>query len=252
MRKRAADICFAVCAVLLLFTGYQLYSWYMEGRQAGKEFRKLAKTVEKAQACMENGQSAVDGKRMLPGYDTLYRQNEDLAGWLSVDGTDISYPVMHTPECPDYYLDHGFSKQDSRYGVPYAAGQCSVSGESDNIIIYGHNIRGGRMFGRLLDYEEESFYKTHRTIRFDTLTEQNIYEVAAVFKTTVYDGGGFAYYRFVSASGKEDFDAYMDECRTLALYDTGVAAEYGDRLLTLSTCEYSRENGRFVVVARKI
>lgn len=251
MRKKAADIFLVISAVLLLFTGYQLYSWYLEDRQSTKNFRELAENVERAQAC-ENDTSDTDGKRMLPGYSTLYLQNEDLAGWLSVEGTDISYPVMHTPECPDYYLDHDFAKQDSRYGVPYAAGQCSVSDASDNIIIYGHNIRGGRMFGELLDYAEESFYETHRIIRFDTLTEQNLYEVAVVFKTTVYDDEGFAYYGFVNASGKEDFDAYIDECRSLALYDTGVMAEYGDKLLTLSTCEYSRKNGRFVVVARVI
>ena len=72
----------------------------------------------------------------------------------------------------------------------------------------------------------------------------------AVFKTVAYSSEGFRYYDFVHAEREEEFNAYVETCRGLALYDTGVTAEYGDKLITLSTCEYSAANGRLVVVAK--
>ena len=108
------------------------------------------------------------------------------------------------------------------------------------------------MFGALEDYKSKSFYEKHKNIQFDTLTEQAEYEIVAVFKTVAYSSEGFRYYDFVDAENEEDFNSYVGMCKELALYDTGVTAEYGDRLITLSTCEYSAQNGRLVVVAKKV
>ena len=113
-------------------------------------------------------------------------------------------------------------------------------------------MKNGTMFTGLMDYESQKFYEGHKIIHFDTLTKTADYEVIAVFKTTVYDDTGFKYYLFANAETEEDFQAYVDECKALSLYDTGVDAEYGDKLITLSTCEYSRTNGRLVVVAKKV
>ena len=104
----------------------------------------------------------------------------------------------------------------------------------------------------LEDYKSQSFYEEHKTIQFDTLTEQTEYEIVAVFKTVAYSSEGFRYYDFVDAENEEDFNSYTGKCKELALYDTGVTAGYGDRLITLSTCEYSAQNGRLVVVAKKV
>ena len=148
----------------------------------------------------------------------------------------------------DYYLKKNFEKEYSSYGVPYIAEHCSPSEPSDNIIIYGHHMNDGSMFADLMKYESKKFYEGHKTIRFDTITEQGEYEVIGAFKTTVYDDEGL----FANAEDEKEFDAYVKECKSLALYDTGVTAEYGDELITLSTCEYSEKNGRMVVVAKKI
>ena len=123
---------------------------------------------------------------------------------------------------------------------------------SDNVIIYGHHMNNGSMFAGLMNYEDRDFYEQHKTVRFDTLTETAEYEVIAVFKTTVYDDTGFKFYLFSHAETEKEFTDYVEQCRELALYDTGVTATYGDKLLTLSTCEYSNTNGRLVVVAKKI
>lgn len=100
------------------------------------------------------------------------------------------------------------------------------------------------------DLFSEDFYQDHKTIHFDTLDSFGEYEVIAAFKTVAYSEQGFKYYHFVRAEQEEDFDEFIAKCKELALYDTGVTAEYGDQLITLSTCEYSRTNGRMVVVAK--
>ena len=131
---------------------------------------------------------------------------------------------------------------------------CDMELPSDNIIIYGHHMNDGSMFAGLMKFKDKSFWEKHKTISFDTLTDRQTYEVIAVFKTVVYTDSpeSFKYYQFVNAETAEDFTAYVEKCKELSLYDTDVTAEYGDKLLTLSTCEYSRTNGRLVVVAKLI
>ena len=136
----------------------------------------------------------------------------------------------------------------------YVQEDCDVLKPSDNLVIYGHHMNNGSMFADFEKFKDEDFWRGHKTIAFHTLTEKNEYEILAVFKTVVYTDSpeAFKYYRFTDAQSPEEFDAYIDKCKELSLYDTGVSAEYGDKLITLSTCEYSRTNGRIVVVAKKV
>lgn len=184
-------------------------------------------------------------------YAAVYEQNSDFVGWISIDGTNINYPVMQTIDNPNYYLKHSFEKKYSNYGVPYVQENCAL-GISDNTVIYGHHMNDGSMFSDLCKYESEDFYREHKTIHFDTLSGFGEYEIVAVFKTVAYSEQGFKYYHFTRADSAEDFNAYIAKCKELSFYDTGVTAKYGDKLITLSTCEYSRTNGRMVVVAKKI
>ena len=161
------------------------------------------------------------GNIFLPQYQALYAQNSDLAGWIQIDGTSINYPVMQSKHDPDFYLKHNFEKADSTHGCPYVQANCDLQTPSDNILVYGHNMKDGTMFSDLLQYKRESFWEQHRIIRFDTLTPQ-------------------------------EFAAYVDACKNAALYETGVTAAYGDKLITLSTCDDSGKNSRVVVVAKRI
>ena len=133
----------------------------------------------------------------------------------------------------------------------YVQENCDLAA-SDNIIIYGHHIKGGKMFGSLDKFTSKSFYEKHKIIQFKTLTDESQYQIIAVLKTVAYSASGFRYYDFVNAEDEADFNAYVSRCKELALFDTGVTAKYGDRLLTLSTCKRFAENGRLVVVAKKI
>lgn len=248
----------ALCAALFLFSGVMLAWQYKDGKQSADTFDAVAGLVQPGPtprpgaAPGQTGDDTVDidpAHAAFEKYKAVQEQNSDFAGWVSIDGTNINYPVMQTIDDPNFYLKHGFEKQYSNYGVPYVQENCAL-GISDNVVIYGHNMNNGSMFADLCKYEREDFYREHPTVRFDTLSSLGEYEIVAAFKTVAYSEQGFKYYHFVDAAGEDDFNAFVSQCKALALYDTGVSAEYGDKLLTLSTCEYSRANGRMVVVAK--
>lgn len=184
-------------------------------------------------------------------YAAVAEQNPDFVGWLHIPDTSIDYPVLQSPDRPNYYLRRDFFGEFNSYGSLYMKEDCRW-GESDNCIIYGHNMRNGTMFCDLVKYLDQDFYENHKTFSFDTLEEFGEYEIVAVFQTVAYEESGFRFYDFVDAEDAEDFDDYLARCRSLGLYTIDVEAAYGDQLLTLSTCEYSQRNGRVVVVARQI
>lgn len=196
----------------------------------------------------------IDGKMVLDKYENLYKLNNDFMGWLSIDGMVIDYPVMQSMYDEEYYLRRNFDKEYSYPGTLFIDTSCDVEKPSDNIIIYGHHMNTGKMFHDLEKYEDESFYEKHKYITFDTIYGRGEYEVIAAFRTKIYDVDytGFKYYTFFNANDKADFDYFVSNCKSLTPYNIETTAGYGDKLITLSTCAYHTENGRFVVVAKKI
>ena len=193
-------------------------------------------------------------KQILPRYQTVYGMNQDMYGWIAIDGIPFSYPVMFTPEDEEYYLRRGFDGAYARSGVPFIDADCNDG--CGNYVIYGHNMTNGTMFAQLLAYEDESFWEEHPVIRFDTLYEMGEYEVIAAFYSRVYykyETNKFRFYEYTDLTDPDDFSKYVGEVFDLALYDTNVDVRYGDELITLITCSYEHriENERFVVVARK-
>ncbi len=190
---------------------------------------------------------------VLDEYKTLYEKNKKLIGWLKIDDTIIDYPVMQTSD-NEYYLDHNFNQEYDKNGSLFLDCDCSVYPRSTNLIIYGHHMKSGQMFGQLQKYAKESYGKKHSVIQFDSIYEKAEYQVMYVFRSQVYneDDMVFKYYQFINANSEEEFNSYMKEMQAMSLYDTGVTASYGDSLLTLSTCDHSQTDGRFVVVAKRI
>lgn len=185
------------------------------------------------------------------GLLALHQKNPDCVAWISIEGTAIDYPVMYHPAQKNYYLHRNFNGKRTFAGALFIAENCDPD-DSDNVIIYGHNMTSGSMFAALNKYKKQSFFEDHSRIVYETLHGLETYEVMFAFTTRVYTGHDFQYYAFSKANSAEEYDAYISACRERALYDTGVTARYGDKLLTLSTCEYSHKNGRMVVVAKKI
>lgn len=259
MKKKICIILVAVFVALLGTSTYFICDYYRQANEQSELYDSLAEAVDQAQKSDETNEPVEEipyseEKTILPEYAELFLQNMDMVGWIKVEDTNINYPVMHTPDNPDFYLKHGFDKGYTDYGCPYVQENCDVQEPSDNVIIYGHHMKNGSMFCDLEKFKSEDFYKEHKTIYFNTLTDKCEYEIIAVFKTFVYSDSpeAFKYYRFVNAETSEQFDEYIAKCKELSLYDTVVSAEYGDKLITLSTCEYSRTNGRLVVVAKRV
>lgn len=192
-------------------------------------------------------------KEVLDEYKNLLFKNKRLIGWVKIDDTNIDYPVVQTSD-NEYYLTHNMEQEYDKNGTIFLDKDCDVLKPSTNYIIYGHHMNSGKMFGKLDLYEKEDYYKEHPYIRFDTIYEKGTYEVMYVFRSRVYneDEIVFKYYQFIDANSEQEFDSYMEEMSSMSLYDTGVTAEYGDQLLTLSTCDNQERNGRFVVVAKRI
>ena len=189
-----------------------------------------------------------------PTSRNLYLENSDMVGWIQIEGTRIDYPVMQTPADPNYYLKHDFEKHYTDYGCPFMQADCDALAPSDNLIIYGHNMKDGSMFADLAKYGSKDFWQAHKTVWFDTALGGSAYEIFSVIHTTVQADAAdaFPFYRFVNAASPEDFADYVSVCQARALYDTGIFAEYGDKLLTLSTCDNITDNGRLLVIAKRI
>ena len=190
---------------------------------------------------------------ILTEYAGLYEYNPDMVGWIKIEGTRIDNPVVQSPDRPNYYLDRAFDGSSNRNGAIYVREECDVDLPSDNVTIYGHNMATGKMFADLHKYDDEAFWEENRLIIFDTLKERHVYEIFAVFKTLANVGEGFSYHQFVDAANEEEFDTFVATCKKLAEYDTGITPVYGDKLICLSTCEYSLgDNSRLVVAAVRI
>lgn len=187
-------------------------------------------------------------------YRDSFLANEDMAAWLLIPDTNIDYPVMWTPDDEEYYLYRGFDGSDNKNGCLILDTDSCLQPLTTNLIIHGHNMKSGAMFGNLTDYESEEYYQEHKSIILYTEECQRNYEIIAVFRSQVYKKTDevFKFYKFFQADTQEEFDDFYDNIKALSIYDTGVTAQFGDNFITLSTCVYHVEQGRFVVVAKEV
>ncbi len=192
-------------------------------------------------------------ERMLQ-LEELQKTNNEIIAWIEIEGTNVNYPVLQAKD-NDFYLTHNYKKENSVAGSLFLDKEFDLINGSSNYLIYGHRNKEGLMFEDLMKYASEDFYKNHTKIKFTTLQKDAIYEILSVFYSRVYyknEKNVFRYYYFVNAKNEEEYDSYIKNAKSVSLYDTGVNATYGEQLLTLSTCEYSQEDGRFVIVAKEL
>ena len=195
-----------------------------------------------------------EGPAVLPEYQQLYQQNSDFSGWLSIPGTGIDYPVMQAvPESSDFYLTHNYNGEEDINGSIFLDSRNDYEQQDDNLIVYGHNMKSGLMFGELKNYLDPAFYQEHKMIQFNTIYEKAQYEIIAVCLAKVPAEGeeGFRYYDFINAGSEENFSSFLKNMKKMNIMDGELNASYGDKLLTLSTCNNYTEDGRLVLLAKK-
>lgn len=253
-----------VLAVLILFSviaaawfGYSYWLTMKEYERGNSDLEQIYNVMDsvpetmagtEAEAEESGGEAGSTGR--LESYLKLEKTNSDTIGWVRVEGTVIDYPVMHTPDDPDFYLNHGFDRQKSVYGMIYMDASCSIEETCHNYLLYGHHMKNGSMFASLEEYTSQEYFEEHPVVGFDTLDEICDYEIAAVFKlpasmlTTE-----FSY--MLAAGTEEDYDALIEYAKKNSFYDTGITPQWPEQLLTLTTCEYSQKDGRLLVIARR-
>ena len=231
--KTLKIIILIILALALVISGFKLITTLGRLSDEKEQTRELAKAAEQG--------------------ENLFEKNSDMICWLDIEGTDINYPVMYTTDNPEYYLHRDFDGEYSYSGLPFLDSRCDMD-KSSNLIIYGHNMKNSTMFSQLLKYEDYDFWKEHRYINVKTADGERKYEIIAAFRSEVQPegGSGFRYYGFTDTDKASEYDEYLRNIKNLALYDTGVLAEYGTQLMTLSTCSYHTDDGRFAVTAKRI
>lgn len=264
----------AVGALMLVFLGvfgvsiYRLATYYINANQTESVMSELRNTMpESTPRPSPVATTGPDGVIVTPeptervweiseNFKPLHERNEEIVGWITIDGTNIDYPVMQSAASePEKYLKIGFEGSPDSNGVPFLDYRCSITPRSGNLLIYGHNMNSKIMFHHLTDYESQEFWQEHRYIIFDTLYDEGTYEVASAFLYVATNAAGtdrFHFHEYVDFPDEDTFDEYLSEVDKIKLYSTDVEINWGDELLILATCEYSNQNGRFVVLAKKV
>lgn len=270
MKKKIYIAAVVLFALLFAVSAFFLIRYYVQIGKAQKAYDELARIKEQAlKEAIENAPVDENGVKqeptlvtvtdkdgepllVLPEYAPIYERNKDMVGWIRIDGTNIDFPVVQRKGVTDYYLYKNFDGEYSNQGAIYVREQCDVFKPSDNLTIYGHRTSAKTMFGALQNYKKQDFWQEHQYIQFDTISEHHTYQIISVFTIQSSEDSDFPYHLFVDAENDAEFVEFIDNARRYSLYDTGVTAEPGDKLITLSTCEGYGNLGRLVVVAKRV
>ena len=243
----------AIIFIVLFIIGICYIIFNFINSNKNKEIYNNINKTNEIYSDVYNDMSNKDVTENMQKVINLKQENKDIIGWIQIENTIIDYPLLQTTD-NSYYLTHNYKKEKSKYGSIYAKSECNIQDSNSNVIIYGHNMKDEQMFNTLLKYEDKNFYKEHKEIKVATENEESIYSIVSVFKSRVFyqdEKNVFRYYNYTKFENEQEYNTFIQNCKKIQLYETGVSAEYGEQLITLITCEYSQENGRMVVVAKK-
>lgn len=271
-RRYLLGIVIGISLILASWCGYSLIDTVQEYERGEQDLKLVYEVMEKLRAGTEDRTTGADGtgsreerkKEMgtadgeeyrkknerLKVYQKLREKNNDLIGWIRIDGTSINYPVMQSPEDPDFYLTHGFGKEKSVYGMIYMDAGCRLDSGCRNYLIYGHHMKNGSMFAALEKYGSEERYKRYPFISFDTLEKTGIWEIFAVLRLSASELSEKT--SILAAGTEKQYEELVEYAGSGSLYDTGIIPKWPEPLLTLATCEYSTKDGRLLLLARKV
>lgn len=205
-----------------------------------------------AEATTPKEETTTQNLTVLPEYAELIQQNPEMVGWISIDDTEINYPVVQKDNT--YYLTHGFDQNNNTNGSIFMDERCSIVSPTINTIIYGHNMKSGMMFGGLKNYLQAGYLESHKYIQFNTIYEKRTYEIVAVCLSEVQyqDENAYRYYDFITSTSAQDLQDFVENVDALAVYGNADGLTLQDKLLTLSTCNSYTEDGRLFVVAKQV
>lgn len=258
--KIGLGIVIRVFSIILIACLISIFSQMYTENKEKEEFRQLAEIVTEEETeiirkpnILKVGGSDIENKSEQHMYYTndyqqhsiseLTSMNPDCFGWISIAGTNINYPIMHTPDNPQKYLNRNFYGEYSLSGVPFLDGRCTST--STNLIIYGHHMNNGTMFADLCNYTEYSYFLEHPTVVLETKDGIFAYSVFSVMKVKSDDD----WYRFITAGTEKSYEKKISYAKEKSIYDTGITPVYGQQILSLSTCCGSSKDDRILVIA---
>ncbi len=248
-----------VCIITLIVSSVYIVNYFLVAKKQEEiidESRKIwhsvpfTPTVEKEELSPGNVEVISEAEKLM------LKENSDFKGWIKINNTKIDNPIYQTSN-NKYYLDHNQKKQYSVYGALYFDYKNKITqDETDcNLVVYGHEMRNGSMFGELKKLKDLNFYKQNPTIEFSTLYRDSYYKIYAIFVLNAdkKDDNGYVYNIFRKKfRDSSDFNAWTEEAYKRSLIETNVDVELGDNILTLVTCSSDFENSRLVVMAREV
>lgn len=258
MIKKVLYIIFLIifCISMIYIVTY-LYMQHKDEKDI-KEIQNLmnldnTETVETVSEIAENEDISPQKDIKILNFQNIQKENSNIVAWIKIEDTNINYPVLQGKD-NNYYLYKNYKDEYSRNGSIFLDYNCNLEKYNMNYLIYGHNNNNGMMFSELIKYQDKDFFNSHTKINLITSTENSTYNIISVFKSQIYsktDEEVFKYYNYIDLSNEVLFYDYINNCKSQSLYNIAYNPEYGDKILTLSTCEYSKANGRLVIVAAK-
>ena len=257
--KIGFEIVIGVFSVIIIACLISIFSQLYTENKEKEEFRQLSEivtedtqTVRKPNILQINSTDNEIQSEQPMYYTTDYEphsiselisMNPDCFGWISIAGTSINYPVMHTPNNPQKYLNRNFYGEYRFSGVPFLDARCSS--DSTNLIIYGHHMNNGTMFSDLCNYTDYSYFAGHPTIVLETKDGASTYTVFAVMKVKSDDD----WYKFTTALTEKRYNSMIEYAKEKSIYNTGITPVYDQQILTLSTCYGYNQDDRILVLA---
>lgn len=250
--KRWRYVLLVLCTAVISISGTYLMNYFMkseENKQKYEDISEIGFPETEADHEEENDQQDVKQSEDDFDYQSLIAMNSDCVGWIQIPGTDINYPVVQAAD-NEFYLTHNFNRETAACGAIFMDYRNDVDAKAEHLILYGHQMKDNSMFKQLNGYKEEIFYKEHPNIKLYIHEQKYEYEITAVYVTDVANGGG--YYNYLHwNTRKEQLNYLQQKMAGYQIYDTGKKVMETDELLSLSTCEYSSDNGRLIVQARR-
>ena len=240
---------FIICLIIFIFgLSYLFYYFYNKNKDKNKIEEINAEIAINDEVSNEISTANIEKVKEYK------KTNNDVIGWIKIEDTKIDFPLLQN-EDNNYYLTHDCKNQSNKYGSIFLKNECNINDINSNLLIYGHNMKDEEMFNCLLSYQNKEYYNQHKIIKIITENEEREYEIISAFKSRIFyenEKNVFRFYYTYSFKDENEYNDYITNVKKLQLYDTGVTANFGEQLVTLITCEYSQENGRMVVVAKKV
>lgn len=253
-QKKIKNIIYFICIIIFILSIIYIVNYLLNLEKTKVELAKIRKIMESKENVVESINNTMEKDEINYKIEQLKKvreQNSEIVAWLKIEGTEINHPVLQTNN-NEYYLTRNYKKEYDSNGSIFLDCRYDFERPSDNFLIYGHN--NSLMFEKLLDYQDKNYYETHPTINLTTLEEDATYKIIAVFKGQAYSNleNEFLYYNYVDFRTDDEYYNYISNCVKKSLYKINYTINYRQKLLTLSTCEYSKKNGRFAILAIKI